>query len=145
MRYYAQVSTWYSRLDFATKAMFGLSVIGAITDLIEIMPREWQYAIAGAFALLLVLNLISNLSSKAAVANGISHECEKLENRWKDLWAKVEGETVSDEVALEESKELVDKLSDVTERDSEAVLWYHKRLNIMCEKKTEEIMGAEYV
>ena len=130
-------------MDYATKFILGASVIGIVTEMVAQQDDKYQYAFGATVAITLIFNLVCNLAKKAAAATEISEECEKLEIKWRGLWARVETFEIDEADTRKELISLSAELVEATRRDEEAVLWYHKCLNKKCEKLTEKIMGAE--
>ena len=143
-QYFYRVSRCYKITDYITKIILGGSVLGVVTDVVEKLSVEWQYGLGTVVAVALVLNLVSNLLKKSITASNIASECEKLEIKWRDLWAKVETFKIDETEARQKIEILSRTLIEITHRDDEAVLWYHKCLNKRCERLTSEIMRSDY-
>ena len=143
-QYYFRVSRYYKIVDYITKFILGASVLGVVTDVVIKLSDEWQYTLGTIVAITLVFTLVSNLLRKSVAASDIADECEKLEIKWRDLWAKVETYNIDETEARRKTDKLSRILIEITRRDDEAVLWYHRFLNKRCERLTSEIMETEY-
>ena len=143
-QYYYRVSRYYKIVDYITKIILGGSVLGVVTDVVAKLSVELQYVLGAVVAVTLVFNLVSNLLRKSVSASDIADECEKLEIKWRDLWAKVETYNIDESEARQKIEKLSRALLEITRRDDEAVLWYHRCLNKRCERLASENMGSDY-
>lgn len=143
-QYYYRVSRCYKMVDYITKIILGGSVLGVVTDVVAKLSVEWQFGLGAIVAVTLVFNLVSNLLRKSVAASDIADECEKLEIQWRELWAGVETYRVDETETRDEIQRLARSLIEITRRDDEAVLWYHRLLNRRCERLTSKIMESEY-
>ena len=142
--YYYKVSRYYKILDYISKFILGASVLGVVTDSVELLEVNYQYGLGGIVAATLVFNLVSNLLRKSIAASDIAGECEKLEIGCRDLWARIETYRIDESESRKEINVLSETLIEITRRDDEAVLWYHKFLNKKCEKLTTKNMEADF-
>lgn len=143
-QYYFRVSRCYKLVDYISKIILGGSVLGVVTDVVSRFSVEWQAVLGAVVAITLVFNLVSNLLRKSVAASDIADECERLETKWRDLWARVETYRIEESATRDEIRRLTESLIEITRRDDEAVLWYHKYLNRRCERLTSKIMETEY-
>ena len=110
----------------------------------DAVPAAVQFVSALLIAILVLRELISDDSRKAAVLQHVSLECGKLESAWSKLWCEVDDDGSDDATGRRKSLRLARRLSEVTAHPDFAGVRVDRKLNEKCEEAAYRVIRDRY-
>ena len=142
VRYYEALAARHLHRHLLIRIFLLLAVASGMASLLELLPGYFQLLAGIGATVLVVLDFALNYARKAAVLNLISIECTALENKWMDLWAKLD--SLDEDEALRETDRLSRRLAEVTGWAGHAEIREDRALNERCEEAAFGVMASRY-
>ena len=147
-RYYDKLADRYQKRNMALRgALLVASVTGGGTLAAVIgqdVPDALEIAAAVGVAILLVVDSQGGYAYKAAVFASVQRECERLDDRFRILWAEMQAGRLSEDVTLDRHTTLVDQLANARERTAGTHVSTDDKLNEQCMAAAQEALSNRH-
>ena len=131
VRYYEAVANRYRRRHALTLLLLGFGAASSFAAVFDILPAAIQSIaepVASAFVgLVAVWVCITDYARRSAVAHTIGTQCNRLDIRWRELWADVE--QLEEDAARARLVALANETAEATQRSGDAGIAGNRRLN----------------
>ena len=146
-RYYHGLYEKHQRIRFWMRVTMLIAVLTATLPLP--LPTLGQSIVSAAAAIVasvaLLIDFAIDPAKKSSVCFSISRECGLLVERYRKLWIGIKDETIGDDEAVGEFRELADRIGLVTSRSSDADIMEDKKLSDRSDDDANMIMKNRYV
>lgn len=146
VRYYEAVANHYRRRHAFTLLLLGFGAASSFAAVFDILPGTVQSIaepVANAFVgLVAVWVFIADYARKSAIAHTIGTQCNRLDIRWRELWADVE--RLEEDAARARLVALANEMAEVTQRSGDAGIAGNRRLNKRSEAAAFKTVSERY-
>lgn len=142
VRYYEALAARHLHQHLLIRMFLLLAAAGGMASLLELLPEYFQLLAGVGVTVLVALDFALNCARKTAVLNLIGIECTALENKWMDLWAKLD--RLGEDEALRETDQLARRLAEVTGWAGHAEIREDRALNERCEEVAFDVVASRY-
>lgn len=144
VRYYEALADRHRRIHMIVRFLLLAAAVSGIVALLALLPAVVQLVANGLVALLVAWDFVSNYARKSTVLHAISLECSLLEVEWRELWADINNDHLSDAEARDKNYRLARRISEVTGWAGQADIGESQRLNKKCAKVAYKVMADRY-
>ena len=145
-RYYEAVANHYRRKHALSLLLLGFGAASSFATVFDVLPPDYQSdaeTIANAFVgLVAVWVFLADYAKKSAVAYAIGTQCNRLDIRYRELWADVD--KLEEDAARKRLVALAEEMVDVTQRSGDAGIVDNRRLNEKSEAAAFKTVSERY-
>lgn len=143
IRYYSALLVRYRRYYWWTRIALLASGTAGVAAFFELLPSFFNLVFGALIALVIVVEVVVNLSNQVTVLQTTIRDCTELEGEWRDLWHRINREDISENETWEKIRQLSQRGLVVTSRAAENVQ-QDQRLNEECEEAAYDVLVSRY-
>ena len=148
IRYYEALFDRYRCYNLSVRSGLLISAIGEIASLLRLLPEPFREAAIATFsaliALVVIVDFLADFGKKAEVLRTVGFHCRDLESQWRQLWSELHDEGSSDEGIRTKNRQLVERISTVTDWVDMVNIPRDEKVNVECEKTAHKIVRERF-
>ena len=141
VRYCDAMTRRYRRHENIIRILLGVSVVGSVAELLELVPFPTIVVASAAIAVIVVWDLAIQPARKAARMEVATRDISQLEVAYRALWDQLYAGMIDDKDALRRSSDIAQKANAVF---SHVDISTDKKLNQKCTEDAYKVTESYY-